>query len=55
MKKRERKRERKKGKRMEMGKRMEIGKNKEQDGFWLTQENKQNLPQGERISYNFVM
>ena len=25
------------------GKRMEIGKKKEKDGFWLTQENKENL------------
>ena len=42
--KRERKR-RKKGKERERkrGKRKKIGKKKEKDGFWLTQENKQNL------------
>ena len=42
--KRERKRERKRGKRKE------IGKKKEKDGFWLTQENKQNLF-GEKIIF----
>ena len=53
----ERKRERKRGIRKE------IGKKKEKDGFWLTQENKQNIfggkiiffPQGERISCIFEM
>ena len=54
--KRERKRRKKGGKRQ---KRMEIGNKKEKNGFWLTQDNKQNLfgeknlifslPQGERI------
>ena len=42
-----------------MGERKEIWKKNEKDGFWLTQENKQNLigkkiiffPKGERISY----
>ena len=56
-KKEKRERERKRGKRKE------IGKKKEKDGFWLTQENKENLfgkkiiffPQGERISYIFEM
>ena len=34
------------------GKRKEIGKKKEKDGFWLTQENKQNLFWGKK-SYFF--
>ena len=44
-------------------KRKEMGKKTEKDGIWLTQDIKQNLlgekiiffPQGERISYIFVM
>ena len=59
-KKRERKRRKKEKRERKRGKRKEIGK-KEKDGFWLTQENKENLfckkiiffPQGERISYIF--
>ena len=55
------KKEKGKGKEGKRGKRKEIG-NMKNYGFWLTQENKQNLfgekifiPQGERVSYIFEM
>ena len=61
--KRERKRRKKEKRERKRGKRKEKGKKKENNGFWLTQENKENLfgetiiffPLGERISYIFEM